>query len=41
LNKLSIYRWLIVTCALLTAGPLMAHLLPDDDLALVAAEARI
>jgi len=40
LNKLSIYRWLIVTCALLAAGPLMAQLLPADDLALVAAEAR-
>jgi thioredoxin-related protein len=39
LNILSVYRWLIVTCALLTAGPLMAQLLPADDLALVAAEA--
>jgi len=40
LNILSIYRWLIVTCALLTAGPLMAQLLPAGDLMQVAAEAR-
>jgi len=40
LNILSIYRSLIVTCALLTAGPLMAQLLPADDLAQVATEAR-
>lgn len=40
LNILRRAQWLIVACALLGAAPGLAQLLPADDLAQVAAEAR-